>query len=106
MAARHTDIDDRIERAMAAVRELIADRVTGRFATFGEVDEGIMFPDGTEDMSGHVITEDGRLFVFWTAWDDVRARPTFATWEEVEDAVPPTHLSAEERQARTAVGLP
>jgi hypothetical protein len=105
MAAKHTDIDDRIERDMAAVRNLNAERVTGRISTFGEMDEGTIFPDDTADMSGHVITEDGRLFVFWTTWDSMRARPTFATWEEVEDAAPPIHMAVEERQARAAVGL-
>jgi hypothetical protein len=104
MVAERTPSPDRFERAMAAIHELIAERVTGRFATFDECPEGTPFPDGTEAMSGHVLTTDGQVFFFWTDWDADNHRPTFGIWRPAP-RFRPTTPSTEYQQARRAVGL-
>ena len=55
-------------------------------------------------MSGHVIDESGRIFMFWTDWDAARGRPVFTTWQQVEPASSLSD-SSEYREARAAVGL-
>jgi len=95
---------DRFERAIAAVHVLIGERGIGRHALFGEVNEGTLFPDETEAMSGHVVDEQGRIHFFWTDWDAERQRPTFVIWREVlpEDR---WLTDGEYLRARRAVGL-
>ena len=95
---------DRFERSIAAIHELIAERGIGRHALFGEINEGTAFPDGTESMSGNVVAQDGRVYAFWTAWDDERGHPVFETWDEV---IPEVRwlTNAEYVQARCEVGL-
>ena len=95
---------DRFERAVAAIHALIGERGVGQHALFGEVNEGALFPDGTEAMSGHVIDEQGRVYAFWTDWDSERQDPMFVTWREVS---PEKCLVADREylQARRAVGL-
>jgi hypothetical protein len=104
MAAEPAAEDDRDERALAAARDLIAERIVGRFAIFWDVGEGTMFPDGTEDMSGHVIDEQGRIYIFWTEWDASRNRPMFGTWKQIEGKLS-NETATEYRRAREAVGL-
>jgi hypothetical protein len=94
----------RDERGLAAARALISNRDIGRFAVFDEVGEGTIFPDGTEDVSGHVVAEDGRVFFFWTDWDAERGQPTLGTWQEVKGEIA-GRGSGEYRQARATVGL-
>jgi len=74
---------DRFAGAIAAVHALIGERGVGRHALFGEVNEGTLFPDGTESMSGHVVDEQGRTYFFWTDWDAERQGPVFAIWRHV-----------------------
>jgi hypothetical protein len=95
---------DRFERAVAAIHALIGERGVGRHALFGEVNEGTLFPDGTEAMSGHVVDEQGCVYAFWTDWDSERQCPVFVTWREVR---PEGHLVADREylEARRAVGL-
>lgn len=102
--AAELEAEDRDERSMAAARKLIAEKVVGRFATFADVGEGEIFPDGTEATSGHVIVEDGREFYFWMEWDAEHHRPTLGTWVEVENPRS-GDTSVEYRRAREAVGL-
>ena len=104
MVAEQQTTPGRDERGLAAARALIGERGIGRFALFDEVGEGTVFPDGTEDVSGHVIAEDGRVFFFWTAWDAERGRPTLGTWQEVKGEIAGAG-SGEYRRARAAVGL-
>jgi hypothetical protein len=74
------------------------------FGYFSVTGEGRFWPDGTEESSGNVIGPDGRVFLFWTAWDAERVAPTFRIWREQ-----PTRerwlRCAEYRSARRAVGL-
>src|SRR6185436_1409432 len=70
---------ERDARSQAAAHALIAERGLGRFATFYEVSEGHMHPDGTESMSGYVVVEDGREFYFWMDWDPELHRPRLGT---------------------------
>jgi hypothetical protein len=104
MAAEPRRSPDRFERAFAALGPLFAERGLVRYATFHEVNEGTPFPDGTEDLSGNVIDDQGRVFFFWTMWDIERGRPTFETWRPVTPA-PDWNASPEYQQARRAVGL-
>src|SRR5690349_6524874 len=95
---------DRFERAIAAIHDLISERGIGRHALFGEVNEGTLFPDVTEAMSGYVIDEQGRTYAFWTGWDVERQEPIFDTWRPV--APEQRWLTDREYlQARQEVGL-
>ena len=104
MTAEPTYMPDRFERAIVSIHELIRERGVGRHALFGEVNEGVIFPDGTESMSGHVIDEQERIYAFWTDWDLVQQRPVFETWREV---VPDGRLLSDREylEARRIVGL-
>jgi hypothetical protein len=61
-------------------------------------------PDGTEEVSGHVIDERGRLFFFWLEWDERLGAPALNTWKPVRPQ-PRWVKSREYREAREAVGL-
>ena len=104
MVAAQRTTRDRYERAMVAIEALLRERGIGRHATFFETGEGEEFPDGTESMSGSVIDADGRVFSFWTDWDEERVGPTFGIWRE-ETPSDDWLTSEEYRAARAAVGL-
>ena len=90
--------------AASMLDQLVAAQSLGRHAFFFVTGEDDTLPNGIEEMSGHVIDGQGRIFYFWTGWDRETDRPTFSTWEQVE---PEPHWSdsAEYRRAREAVGL-
>ena len=56
--------EDTYERHVATLERLLAERGVGRYATFSEVGEGTFFPDGTEDASGFVVDQRGRVFFY------------------------------------------
>lgn len=93
-----------VEGSAERLEALIAERVTGRYAYFFVTPEGRALPDGTEDESGFVIDERGRVFAFWTAWDAARNDVTFESWEE-DEPEPFWAEIAEYRRARASVGL-
>ena len=103
MTAEPKYAPDRFDRAIAAIHTLVGERGIGRHAVFGEVNEGTIFPDGTEAMSGNVVDEQGRVYAFWTGWDSEHQGPVFITWREVR---PGGRLSADREylQARRALG--
>jgi len=103
MAAEPEYAPDRFERSLAAIEALLDDLGIGRRVIFDDVGEGTIFPDGTESMSGLIVDEHGRIFMFWTDWDAARHRPVFTTWQQLD----PSKLrdSKEYREARKAVGL-
>jgi hypothetical protein len=103
MAAEPEYAPDRFERSLAAIEALLDDLGFGRRAIFDDVGEGTIFPDGTESMSGLVVDELGRVFMFWTDWDAARKRPVFTTWQQLEASE--LKESKEYRDARKAVGL-
>jgi hypothetical protein len=86
------------------LRRLLAERGVERYALFFTVGEGRFLPNGEEEISGSVLTPDGRSFGFWTAWDVARGRPCFRRWYE-ERPEPHWEHADEYRQARAAVGL-
>lgn len=86
------------------LRGLLAERGIERYALFFTTGEGRFLPDGQEELSGSVLTQDGRCFGFWTGWDHGRGRPYFRRWYE-EHPEPAWDESAEYRQARAAIGL-
>ena len=83
---------------------LIGAKVPGRFATFGGSSEGLLMPDGTEEVSGFVVDEHGRVFFYWMDWDRRKKAPALGTWKQVE---PEPHWaeSREYQKARKALGL-
>ena len=91
-------------REARALRRLVEGQGLGRYAFFFVTAEGDELPDGTEETSGFVLHDDGRVFSFWTGWDAARGEPVFTEWEQVE---PEAHWmrSAEYRRARERVGL-
>ena len=104
MAAEPKYAPDRFERSLAAVEALLDDLGIGRRAIFHDVGEGTIFPDGTESMSGHVVDELGRVFIFWTDWDAARGRPVFTTWKQIGPE-PSLAASKEYQRARISIGL-
>jgi hypothetical protein len=105
MGAEPRYASDRYERAVAAIHALLDELGIGQRALFHEVGEGVAFPDGTESMSGHVIDDQERLFIFWTDWDAARRQIVFTTWEQIEPE-PVLAASREYQEARAQVGLP
>jgi hypothetical protein len=103
MNAAQRATEERQARSLAAAHALIAERGLGRFATFLEVDEGEMFPNGMESMSGYVVAEDGREFFFWLDWDAKVGRPTLGTWNEVTER-PAREPRGEYAEALASVG--
>src|SRR4249919_771481 len=95
---------DRDERSIAAVEALLDDIGIGRRAIFHDIGEGTFLSDGTESMSGLVVDELGRVFIFWTDWDAARERPVFTTWTKIQPE-PALTASNEYRQARASLGL-
>lgn len=95
-AARDREKDD--------LHRLIRDQGLKRYGVFFITGEGIRLPDGSEDASGYVIDDHGRVFSFWLDWDYDRQGVTFTEWEQVEPE-PEWNEDAEYRQAREAAGL-
>lgn len=83
--------------------QMVKARGLERYAFFvtGEDDH---MPNGIESSSGFVIDGQGRVFSFWTGWDNDRQGPAFTEWDQVEPE-PAWANSAEYRQARQQVGL-
>lgn len=104
MIANEQFAPDRYERTLAAIHTLIADKKIGRYALFHEVGEGRQFPDGSEEMSGGVVDEQGRVYTFWTDWDAEHSRARFTTWDQIEPE-PALAKSQEYLDARAEVGL-
>ena len=96
--------EDTYERHVATLERLLAERGVGRYATFSEVGEGTFFPDGTEDASGFVVDQHGRVFFYWTGWDAERDAVVFSTWKQVAPE-PGWERDPEYQRARAAVRL-
>jgi hypothetical protein len=92
------------ERQALDLERLIGQQVQGRYALFFNVGEGTVFPDGTEDESGYVLDEWGRVFSFWTGWDAGRGTVTLEEWKQVE-VEPHWEKIGEYRRAREQLGM-
>ena len=83
----------------------------GDYVLFLVSGEGILWPAGRpdledfEEVSGHVLTREGKVFAFWLGWDEERRMPCLTEWEEVQPE-PHWRNVGEYRRAREAVGLP
>jgi hypothetical protein len=97
-------LPDEHERQMAALARLLAERGIERYGLFWLCGEGTFLPDGTEDLSGFVVDERGRVFFFWTGWDAKQGDVVFETWRQDEPG-PDWTESDEYRRARAAAGL-
>ena len=87
----------------AELDALIRSKARGRFAYFDTTVEGRVYPNGMDETSGSIVDESGRVFEFWTAWDDQRGVPGLKFWREVN---PAEETSVEYRRAREELGLP
>ena len=86
------------------LHRLIRDQGLRRYGVFLVTGEGKILPDGSEDASGYVVDEAGRVFFFWLDWDDQLEGVTFAKWKSIEPDADwedePEYL-----EARRAAGL-
>lgn len=89
---------------MALLDELIAERGVKRYGLYLLSGEALFTPDGYEETSGFVVSDDGRIFFFWTGWDETAHRVRFETWRPTEPQ-PGWQNSAEYQDARRAAGL-
>ena len=89
---------------MALLDRLIAERGIDRYGLYLLTSENLFTPDGYEEMSGCVVSSDGRVYFFWTSWDGVDQRVVFETWRVVEPQLD-WQDSAEYQAARKAAGL-
>ena len=102
MAIAH---DTRSDADHAGLLErLIAERGVGRHGIFLMSGEGRFTPDGFEETSGYVIDDAGRVFFFWTAWNEGLRHTTFKIWQPTE-AEADWQGDAEYIAAREAAGL-
>ena len=75
-----------------------------QYAFFFVIGEGRQLPNGLEVTSGTVIDRSGKVYSFWTTWDDERGEPALTRWREIP--VEPDWLEESEyREALQAVGL-
>jgi hypothetical protein len=88
----------------AALERAVAERQPLRFAIVETVGEGRFYPNGMEERSGDVLTEDGRVWLFWTGWDSERGRVVIREWVEEDDPGALVRTPAFAR-ARRALGL-
>jgi hypothetical protein len=82
----------------------------GEYSLFFVTGEGEFLPGGApedpiEEVSGYVLSKQGRVFSFWLGWDPDKQEVTLTEWQEV---LPEPHwlTSAEYRRARERLGLP
>ena len=87
-----------------ALREAIGARGLKRFAFFGTCGEGRIYPNGVEEASGYVLNGDGRVWSFWTGWDDAGQHVVIDEW--TEESITPLLASGHEyERARRELGL-
>ena len=85
---------------------LIAERLPGgRYGVFFGCGEGDFFPDGTEESSGSVVTEDGEHYGYWTGWDATAAGVRFNKWQRLDCDGSEWADDEEYQDAREAAGL-
>jgi hypothetical protein len=101
-----TDFPPRAARDVqrAALRAAIAERGLSRFAVFDTTVEGRIYPNGVDEVSGSVLNDDGRIWFFWTDWDENRQAVTLRHWEE-EPMTPLLTSGREYARARRELGL-
>ncbi|MBI1984927.1 MAG: hypothetical protein HYS60_02330 [Candidatus Wildermuthbacteria bacterium] len=73
--SKHIPTIDTLEALNELMTSLLKEHgIAGRWETFGTVNEGKMLP-GMESSSGSILTEDGRVFTYWTGWDEQKTAP-------------------------------
>jgi hypothetical protein len=88
------------------VDRLIRERGLRRYGLFLVSGEGRILPDGSENASGYVVDQDGRVFFFALDWDAGLRRVSFTQWEQVDAAAEADWDDDPEfQQARKAAGL-
>lgn len=80
------------------MRRLIESTGLKRYAFYLGTSEGREMPNGDIECSGYVINEDGRVYFFWTAWDDERKSEKLDIWRETR----PEPLWLEDPEYRVA----
>jgi len=92
------------ETQRAGVRAAIEARGLDRFALYDTCVEGRVYPNGVDEVSGFVLNEDGRIWFFWTGWDDERQVVTIRHWDE-EPITPLLTSGREYDRARRELGF-
>lgn len=92
-------------RDAQVLNRLVGARIFGRYAFFFVTGEGEFFKNGVERASGLVLERDGKVWSFWTGWDDTRNEVTLAEWKPVTPE-PAWREADEYREARRALDLP
>lgn len=92
-------------RAQATLHRLIRDRGLERYGLFFGTVEGKRLPDGSENASGYVVDDRGRVYFYWLDWDDRHNEAAFTDWEEVRPE-PDWSGEPEYRRACEAANLP
>ena len=104
MLADDADTRELPARETKRLDRLIRQQGLKRYALFLVSGEGMRLPDASEDASGYVIDELGRVFFFWLGWDGECQGVTFSEWEQV-GSEPDWARIGEYGRARRAVGL-
>lgn len=104
MDHRNAMLTETTNRQRAMLDRLMRRQGLDRYAFFLVTGEGRFFPNGLEDASGRIIDDHGRVFSFWTGWDDDLGEETLIRWRQIEPQ-PRWERSREYRAAREAVGL-
>jgi hypothetical protein len=91
-------------RPASPLERLVKEHGLHRFGLFFVTGEGDYLPNGDEEKSGYVVDSSGRIYSFWTGWDDVRCEVTFSEWM-LTDEEPEWRGVSEYERARGAAGL-
>ena len=101
MVAQRTS--DAYTRQLGVLGRLIGGKQLVRYALFFEIDADTL-PDGSPEIAGYVLDQDGQTYWFELGWDATRAAPSLTTWKPVPTE--PAWWRAEEYlAARCELGL-
>jgi hypothetical protein len=92
-------------READTLRRLLRDQGVRRYGLFFVTGAGTTLPAGSEDASGSVVDEHGRVVSFSTGWDVERAGVTFTRWDEVTPEPEWAEDDEEYQAARREAGL-
>lgn len=95
---------DAYTRQLGVLERLIDVKQPGRHAFFFEIDADTL-PDGSPEIAGYTLDQEGRAYWFVLGWDATRAAPSLTTWKPVPTE-PGWWGSEEYLAARRELGLP
>jgi hypothetical protein len=71
------------QRQANDLHRLIRGQGLKHYGLFHVTGEGRRLPDGSEESSGYVLTDDRRVYFFWLTWDSQHEHVTFSEFKEV-----------------------